>query len=75
MKAYTYLRVSSKGQVEGDGPERQRLACVAFAQPNNIEILQEFFDAYSGSGSAEERPEFGVMLANIDARGQLSLLL
>lgn len=68
MRAYTYLRVSSKGQVEGDGPERQRLACVAFAQPNNIEIIQEFFDAYSGSGSAEERPEFGVMLDSIDKR-------
>lgn len=68
MRAYTYLRVSSKGQVEGDGPERQRLACVGFTQPYNIEIIQEFFDAYSGSGSAEERPEFGVMLASIDAR-------
>lgn len=66
MKAYTYLRVSSKGQIEGDGPERQRIAAVAFAQKHNIEIIQEFFDAYTGK--SEDRPEFGRMLESIDAR-------
>jgi DNA invertase Pin-like site-specific DNA recombinase len=66
MKAYTYLRVSSKGQIEGDGPERQRLACAAFAKAFKIEIIAEFFDAFTGT--AEDRPQFATMLESIDAR-------
>ena len=65
MKAFTYLRVSSKGQIEGDGPERQRLACAAFAQKHNLTLEAEFFDAYTGK--AEERPAFTQMLESLQA--------
>jgi DNA invertase Pin-like site-specific DNA recombinase len=65
MRAYTYLRVSSKGQIEGDGPERQRLACAAFAKAHNLEITAEFFDAHTGT--EEHRPAFTQLLCRIDA--------
>jgi len=66
MKAYTYLRVSSKGQIEGDGPERQRLACGAFANNQKLFIVSEFFDAHTGT--EEQRPAFAKMLEAIDSR-------
>ncbi len=63
MKVFTYIRVSSKGQVEGDGPERQRLACAAFAKTHNLTLEAEFFDAYTGK--AEERPAFTQLLESL----------
>jgi len=66
MNAYTYIRVSSKGQIEGDGPERQRLACAAFAKIHNISLEAEFFDAFTGA--EEHRPEFDALLSRIDKR-------
>jgi len=66
MKAFTYLRVSSKGQIEGDGPERQRLACAAFAKAHGLDLESslEFFDSITGT--SEERPAFTAMLMAID---------
>lgn len=63
MKVFTYIRVSSKGQVEGDGPERQRLACANFCIAHNLTIVQNFFDAHTGA--SEDRPAFTEMLQAI----------
>lgn len=41
-KAFAYLRVSGKGQLDGDGFDRQRLAIHKYCSDNNIEIVQEF---------------------------------
>lgn len=65
MNVLSYIRVSSKGQVEGDGPERQRLACSRFAEQHGLQMVGEFFEAYTGS--SESRPEFARMLAAIAA--------
>lgn len=64
MKVFSYIRVSTKGQIEGDGPERQRLACVNFCGYHNLVIVSSFFDAYTGT--ADDRPAFADMLAGID---------
>jgi DNA invertase Pin-like site-specific DNA recombinase len=64
MKVFTYIRVSSKGQVEGDGPERQRLACVNFSLHHKLEIITSFFDAFTGT--SEDRPGFQDLLMAID---------
>jgi DNA invertase Pin-like site-specific DNA recombinase len=63
MNVFSYIRVSSKGQVEGDGPERQRLACVNFSQAHKLVIVSSFFDAYTGA--SEERPGFTELLLAI----------
>ena len=39
VKAVSYVRVSGKGQVEGDGPERQRQAIRKYAASAGIELL------------------------------------
>lgn len=43
-KAFSYLRVSGKGQIDGDGFDRQRDAVSRYARQNRIEIVNEFRD-------------------------------
>jgi DNA invertase Pin-like site-specific DNA recombinase len=43
-KAFSYLRVSGKGQLDGDGFDRQRDAISRYARRNRIEIVNEFRD-------------------------------
>ena len=63
MNVFTYVRVSSKGQAEGDGPERQRLACVNFCEFHKLVIVSSFFDAFTGA--SDDRPGFSDLLAAI----------
>jgi DNA invertase Pin-like site-specific DNA recombinase len=59
MKAYLYLRVSGKGQVNGDGEDRQAEATRKFCAQHGIEIGGEFFEAaVSGTVEGLDRPEF-----------------
>ena len=44
MKAFSYLRVSGKGQVLGDGFPRQREAIEKYAKASGISIEEEFRD-------------------------------
>lgn len=48
MKAYLYCRVSGQGQLDQDGPVRQLDAMHAFCAAGNIEIVEEFTEAYTG---------------------------
>ena len=41
MKAFSYLRVSSKGQVDGDGFPRQREKIEAWARGRKAVVVQE----------------------------------
>jgi DNA invertase Pin-like site-specific DNA recombinase len=43
-KALSYLRVSGKGQVEGDGFPRQREAIARYAKTAGVEVVEEFRD-------------------------------
>ncbi len=65
MKVFTYVRVSTKGQIEGDGPERQRLAVAGFCTKHGLTQEAEFFDAYTGT--SDERPAFTQMLESLQA--------
>ncbi len=64
MKVFTYVRVSSKGQAEGDGPERQRLASATFCEHHNLVNISSFYDAFTGT--SEDRPGFNDLLQAID---------
>ena len=66
----SYVRVSGRGQVDGDGPERQREAISKFVGPHMLWIASEFFEkAVSGTVEAVDRPAFANLLEFIDKVG------
>jgi DNA invertase Pin-like site-specific DNA recombinase len=70
MKAFSYLRVSGKGQIDGDGFERQRTAIQKRANHEKIEIVREFVDAgVSGTKDMDNRPALSELFAAIMADG------
>jgi DNA invertase Pin-like site-specific DNA recombinase len=44
-KAVSYLRVSGKGQIDGDGFPRQREVIARYAKAHGIEVVDEFRDS------------------------------
>lgn len=67
MNVFSYIRVSSKGQLDGDGPERQRTAIQHFCQGNQLRHIFEFSEAITGTSDAADRPQFSELLFSIDA--------
>lgn len=66
MKAFSYLRVSGKGQVDGDGFDRQRDAIQKRARAGGLEVVAEFIDAgISGTKDMDERPGLSELFAAI----------
>ena len=70
MKAFSYLRVSGKGQVEGDGFTRQRDSINRYAKANRIEVSHEFLDeGVSGTKELENREGLASLLDKIESNG------
>lgn len=70
MKAFSYLRVSSKGQSDGDGFPRQRAKVAAWAKQARAEIVREFVeDGISGTSEIKDRPALTDLLAAVMANG------
>ena len=65
MKAFAYLRVSGKGQIEGDGFVRQEQAIRNFAKAHGFEIAGLFKEGVSGTMDEADRPAFKEMLAEM----------
>lgn len=69
-KAFAYLRVSGKGQVDGDGFPRQELAIRKYAAANGIKIVRVFQEkGVSGTHDFADRPAFMDMNAELHADG------
>jgi len=68
MKAFAYLRVSGKGQVEGDGFSRQEKAIADYAQANGITVEQTFREE-GVSGTKENREALAKMLVSLEQNG------
>lgn len=68
-KAHIYLRVSSKGQVDGDGLERQSGECQLFAARKTWDARVWREEGVSGTLSGFERPVFSAMLADAIQNG------
>jgi site-specific DNA recombinase len=66
-EAYGYVRVSSSGQVQGYGPERQRQEITAHAKRAGIEVVGWYEDAHTGTEA--DRPAFADMLAAMMGNG------
>lgn len=76
MKAYAYLRVSGRGQVEGDGFKRQKQVIRDYAEKHGIEILQTFQEeGVSGTTDEKERPAFQEMVATILRNGAKTVII
>jgi len=69
-KAFSYLRVSGKGQISGDGFPRQRDTVTRYAKRHQIEIEREFCEkGVSGTKDAFDREALTELFIAIKANG------
>jgi len=68
MKAFAYLRVSGKGQIEGDGLTRQEESIRNYAALNGITVEKVFADE-GVSGTLETRPALAEMMVSLEMNG------
>jgi DNA invertase Pin-like site-specific DNA recombinase len=69
-KAVSYLRVSGKGQVDGDGFPRQRETIARYAKAAGFELVSEFRDeGVSGTKDLDDREGLSDLLARIRSNG------
>jgi DNA invertase Pin-like site-specific DNA recombinase len=75
-RAFAYLRVSGKGQVEGDGFPRQLEAVKKYAAANDIKIVKVYREeGVSGTTEWENRPAFAEMMAAMLSDGTRTMLV
>lgn len=75
-KAFAYLRVSGKGQVDGDGFERQLAAIKAYAKANDIAIADVYREeAITGTMDSFDRPAWIAMTTAILANGVRTIIV
>lgn len=68
--AVCHLRVSGKGQIEGDGFDRQRDAVTRFASRNGYHLVDEFRDeGASGTKELSDRPGLAALIDRIESNG------
>jgi DNA invertase Pin-like site-specific DNA recombinase len=76
MKAFAYLRVSGKSQVEGDGFPRQIAAIKQYAAAHGIQIVKIFREkGVSGEKDLAARPAFVEMLSELYSNGTKLVLI
>jgi DNA invertase Pin-like site-specific DNA recombinase len=69
-KAHAYLRVSGKGQVEGDGFTRQLKAIREYAAAHDIKILNVYREeGVSGTKESADRPAWSELVTALHANG------
>jgi DNA invertase Pin-like site-specific DNA recombinase len=74
--AYSYVRVSGKGQLDGDGFTRQGEAIARYAAANNIKIVRTFQEeGVSGTTDWEHRPAFTEMMTALLSNGTRIVLV
>jgi DNA invertase Pin-like site-specific DNA recombinase len=67
ITAVSYLRVSGRGQLRGDGFPRQRDAIARFAKANGYRTLEEFRDeGISGTRELDDRPGLAALLDRVE---------
>jgi DNA invertase Pin-like site-specific DNA recombinase len=76
MKAFAYLRVSGKGQLDGDGFPRQKAAIKAYADAHGIRIVRWFQEeGVSGTKDLENRPALQELMVALHANGTRLVLI
>lgn len=73
---FTYLRVSGKGQLDGDGFTRQRSAIKAYAMAHELKIVREFREeGVSGTIETMDRPAWAEMIAALHSNGVRTIIV
>lgn len=76
IKAFAYLRVSGKGQIDGDGFPRQLKAIKEYAVEHNFRIVRVFREeGVSGTVEGMDRPTWAEMVGMILANGVKTILV
>ena len=76
VKAFAYLRVSGKAQVEGDGFTRQLEAIKRYAAAHDIKIAHVYREeGVSGTKELENRPAFVEMMTALHSNGTKLVLV
>lgn len=74
--AFAYLRVSGKGQLEGDGFTRQLEAIRQYAKNNGIRIVKVFREeGVSGTKELEHRPALMALMEALHSNGTKLVLI
>lgn len=69
-RAVSYLRVSGKGQVSGDGFPRQRAAVKRYAKRARLDLVAEYRDeGVSGTNELTDRPGLAALLDHLESNG------
>jgi DNA invertase Pin-like site-specific DNA recombinase len=68
MNVVNYLRVSSLGQKDGDGFERQADALKRFCDAHSLTRVTAFHESCTGTSDAVDRPQFAKMMEFIAQR-------
>lgn len=66
-KAYAYLRVSSQGQIDRDGYDRQRQAILQYCKSNGFEIVDWYRE--QETGTIQDRPELARLMLDTEING------
>ena len=75
IRAYAYLRVSSQGQVPGNGFDRQLNQIKRFCRNSNFKIIDVYKEQVSGTLDEENRPKMGMMIADILSNGCKTIIV
>jgi len=68
-QAFAYIRVSGKGQIDGDGFPRQIQAIQQYAKGNGVQVVETFREeAISGKTELEHRPGLQALLESLRSR-------
>ncbi|GAB6127221.1 recombinase family protein [Humidesulfovibrio idahonensis] len=75
-KAYAYVRVSGKGQVEGDGFRRQEAEIEAYAKSHGYEVAHVYREeGVPGTACEADRPAFQDMVSAILRNGVRTIIV
>jgi DNA invertase Pin-like site-specific DNA recombinase len=75
-KAFSYLRVSGRGQIEGDGFDRQTETITRYAVANGIEIAEVFREeGVSGTKELDDRPALAELFTALEENGIRTVLI
>jgi DNA invertase Pin-like site-specific DNA recombinase len=73
---YGYLRVSGKGQLDGDGFPRQKAAITKYATGNGLRVTAWYEEkAVPGKTEWAQRPAWVDMLTRMQARGSITTIV
>src|SRR4029450_11152573 len=75
-KAFAYLRVSGKGQVDGDGFPRQLAAVKAYAKANDMRIVHVYREeGVTGAKESMDCPAWSEMITALHSNGVRTIII